>query len=60
MAPRRSARILAVALRQLTNKKIALVDGNLIFGDIGVIMNLVSTKTIADLANRIAELIASC
>ena len=47
---------LAVALRQLTNKKIALVDGNLIFGDIGVIMNLVSTKTIADLANRIAEL----
>ena len=47
---------LAVALRQLTNKKIALVDGNLIFGDIGVIMNLVSTKTIADLANRITEL----
>src|SRR5436190_6950068 len=47
---------LAVALRQLTNKKIALVDGNLIFGDIGVIMNMVSNKTIADLANRIAEL----
>ena len=47
---------LSVALRQLTNKKIALVDGNLIFGDLGVIMNLVSSKTIADLANRIAEL----
>jgi pilus assembly protein CpaE len=47
---------LAVALRQLTNKKVALVDGNLIFGDLGVIMNLVSSKTIADLANRIAEL----
>jgi pilus assembly protein CpaE len=47
---------LAVALRQLTGKKVALVDGNLIFGDIGVIMNLVSTKTIADLANRISEL----
>jgi pilus assembly protein CpaE len=47
---------LAVALRQLTNKKVALVDGNLIFGDIGVIMNLVSNKTIADLSNRIAEL----
>lgn len=47
---------LAVALRQLTNKKVALVDGNLIFGDLGVIMNLVSTKTIADLANRINEL----
>jgi len=47
---------LAVALRQLTSKKGALVDGNLIFGDLGVIMNLVSTKTIADLADRIAEL----
>lgn len=47
---------LAVTLRQHTNKKIALVDGNLIFGDLGVIMNLVSTKTIADLANRITEL----
>jgi pilus assembly protein CpaE len=47
---------LAVALRQLTSKKVVLVDGNLIFGDIGVIMNLVSNKTIADLANRIAEL----
>ena len=47
---------LAVALRQLTNKKVVLVDGNLIFGDLGVIMNLVSNKTIADLANRISEL----
>lgn len=47
---------LAVALRQLSGKKIALVDGNLIFGDLGVIMNLRSPKTIADLANRINEL----
>lgn len=47
---------LAVALRQLTSKKVALVDGNLIFGDLGVIMNLVSTKTSADLANRVNEL----
>jgi pilus assembly protein CpaE len=47
---------LAVALRQMTNKKVVLVDGNLIFGDIGVLMNLVSTKTIADLAERIGEL----
>jgi pilus assembly protein CpaE len=46
----------AVALRQLTNKKVVLVDGNLILGDLGVIMNLVSSKTIADLANRIEEL----
>lgn len=47
---------LAVALRQLTGRKVALVDGNLTFGDIGVIMNLVSTKTVADLANRIGEI----
>lgn len=47
---------LAVALRQSTNKKVALVDGNLSLGDIGVIMNLKSSKTVVDLANRIAEL----
>ena len=47
---------LAVTLRQQTNKKVALVDGNLILGDLGVIMNMVSNKTVADLANRIAEL----
>lgn len=46
---------LAVAVRQLTNKRVALVDGNLVFGDIGVIMNLFSTKTISDLANRVDE-----
>lgn len=47
---------LAIALRQLTNKKVALVDGNLIFGDLNVILNLVSTKTIVDLANRVDDL----
>lgn len=47
---------LAVALRQTTNKKVALIDGNLGMGDIGVIMNLKSPKTIVDLSNRIAEL----
>jgi pilus assembly protein CpaE len=47
---------LSVALRQLTGKKVALVDGNLILGDLGVIMNMVSNKTIADLANRINEM----
>lgn len=47
---------LAVALRQSTNKKVALVDGNLSLGDLGVIMNLKSSKTIVDLSNRIAEL----
>ena len=47
---------LAIALRQLTNKKVALVDGNLIFGDLNVILNLVSNKTIVDLANRVDDL----
>jgi pilus assembly protein CpaE len=48
---------LAVALRQVSGgKRVALVDGNLIFGDVGVVMNLVSNKTIADLADRIGEL----
>ncbi len=47
---------LAVAMRLLTGKKVALVDGNLTFGDVGAIMNLVSSKTIADLVNRIGEL----
>lgn len=47
---------LAVALRQLTNKKVALVDGNLSKGASGVIMNLTSNKTVVDIANRISEL----
>lgn len=47
---------LAVALRQQTNKKVALVDGNVIFGDLTVILNLRSDKTIIDLATRIEEL----
>jgi len=47
---------LAVALRQQTNKKVALVDGNVIFGDLTVILNLRSDKTIIDLATRIDEM----
>lgn len=47
---------LAVALRQSTNKKVALVDGNLSLGDQGVILNLKSPKTVVDLSQRIAEL----
>ncbi len=47
---------LAVALRQQTNARVALVDGNVIFGAQDVILNLVSNRTIIDLTNRIAEL----
>ncbi|EFO79415.1 response regulator receiver protein [Oscillochloris trichoides DG-6] len=47
---------LAVALRQLTNKKVALLDGNVIFGDLSVILNLRSDKTIIDIATRIDDM----
>lgn len=47
---------LAVALRLLTNKKVALVDANFMFGDMAVMMNLASNKTVIDLANRIDDL----
>ena len=47
---------LAVALRQLTNKKVALVDANVVFGDLTVILNLRSDKTIIELAQRVEEL----
>ncbi|WP_129628187.1 response regulator [Candidatus Oscillochloris fontis] len=47
---------LAVALRQLTNKKVALLDGNVIFGDLSVILNLRSDKTIIDIASRIDDI----
>lgn len=46
----------AVALRQMTQKKVALVDANLTLGDLNVILNLVSSTTIVDLAERIADL----
>ncbi len=47
---------LAVALRQATNKKVALVDANVVFGDLTVILNLRSEKTIIELAQRVDEL----
>ena len=47
---------LAVAIRQQTNKKVALVDGNVLFGDLSVLLNLRPDKTILDLASRIEGL----
>lgn len=47
---------LAVALRQYTSKKVALVDGNLSLGDLNVILNLISSTTIVDLAKRIGDM----
>ncbi len=42
---------LAVALRDETKARIALVDANLEFGDVGVLLNLPNNRTIADLAS---------
>lgn len=47
---------MAVALKQITNKRVALVDGNIVFGDVGVVMNIVANKTIIDLASRVHDL----
>jgi len=47
---------LAIALSQTTSKKVALLDGSLQFGDIGVLLNLQSGQTIADATRRIEEL----
>jgi pilus assembly protein CpaE len=47
---------LAVALRQSTQKRVALVDANLSLGDVNVVLNLVSNRTIIDLVDRIDDL----
>jgi pilus assembly protein CpaE len=47
---------LAVALRQATNKRVALVDGNMQFGDVGVVLNIQPSKTIVDLLPHIADI----
>jgi pilus assembly protein CpaE len=47
---------LAIALAKTTSKKVALVDGNLQFGDSDVLFNLRGNRTLADVVNRIDEL----
>lgn len=42
----------AIGLRNLTEKKVVLVDGDLQFGDIGVLLNLSSDHTLAELATK--------
>ena len=42
----------AIAIKQLTNSKVALLDANLQFGDVGVLLNLnPKTRSIVDLAD---------
>lgn len=47
---------LAIALRQQTGKPVALIDGCLLFGDIGVMLNLEPKKSIVDLLPNINQL----
>ncbi len=47
---------LAIAIRSLTGKRVALVDCSLLFGDIGIMLNLPSNKTISDLVANISTL----
>ena len=47
---------LAVALRKLTNERVALVDASLQLGDVGVALNLHGSATILDLLMNIHEL----
>jgi len=47
---------LAIALRNLTNQRVAIADCNLQFGDVGIVMNTNSNRTIADLIPSIGDL----
>lgn len=47
---------LAVALKLSTGKKVALFDGSLYFGDLGVMLNLLSNKTIVDIIDHMDDL----
>jgi pilus assembly protein CpaE len=47
---------LAVALKLSTQKKVALMDASLYFGDVGVFLNLLSNKTICDIVEHIDDL----
>ncbi|HEX8221607.1 MAG TPA: response regulator [Chloroflexia bacterium] len=47
---------LAVALKLATGKKVALVDASLYFGDVGVMLNLLSNKTLVDVVEHIDEM----
>jgi pilus assembly protein CpaE len=46
----------AIALQQNAASKVALVDTSLQFGDVGVLLNLYASRTIADLVSHIDEL----
>jgi pilus assembly protein CpaE len=47
---------LAIALQQTSAIKVAVVDSSLQFGDVGVLLNLYASRTIADLASNADDL----
>jgi pilus assembly protein CpaE len=47
---------LAIALAQVTSKRVALVDASFQFGDAGVLLNLQGSQSILEATNRIDEL----
>jgi len=47
---------LAVAVKQLSKKRVALVDGSLFFGDVGIMLDVRNNKTISDLQGRVEQL----
>lgn len=47
---------LAAALKLNTEKRVALLDCSLLFGDVGVMLNLVTKKSITDLIPSISEI----
>jgi pilus assembly protein CpaE len=47
---------LAIALRQQGDREVALLDGNLLYGDIGVMLNVTDNKTIADVVRNFQTL----
>ncbi|MFC1975982.1 response regulator [Chloroflexota bacterium] len=47
---------LAIALQQNAASKVIVVDASLQFGDVGVLLNLYASRTIADLAAHVDEL----
>jgi pilus assembly protein CpaE len=47
---------LAVAVKQLSKKRVALMDGSLFFGDVGIMLDVRNNKTISDLQGRVEQL----
>jgi len=47
---------LAIALQQITSKKVVLVDGSLQFGDLDVLLNLQAQRSIAEAVAQVGEM----